>query len=262
MRAHRAIAVLVLVVCVVALGGRAHAVPLAGFGDFATPNGSATIDAGQTTLTLATGGNQAGTAFTSSPVPIDAFSTSFTFSASDFGGGGGTGADGIAFVLHNDPRTTGAIGDNGGELAYGDGKGGDDIDPSVAMEFNIYQTSGQMLHTDGDVGSYAATSPVNFRTTDTNPFTIDLSYDGAILDVVISDSAATPNVFSTSYAIDIPGTVGGTTAYVGFTGATGGAHADLAISNFSYSPPDMIPEPTPCVLASLGLGLLARRRRR
>jgi hypothetical protein len=53
--------------------------------------------------------------------------------------------------------------------------------------------------------------------------------------------------FSKSWAIDIPSTVGGSTAYVGFTGGTGGLTAVLDVVSWTYS---ASPGQTPAVPAA------------
>jgi hypothetical protein len=45
------------------------------------------------------------------------------------------------------------------------------------------------------------------------------------------------NTFTTSFPINIPATVGGNTAFVGFTGGTGGQTATQEILNWKYSTP-------------------------
>jgi len=51
-----------------------------------------------------------------------------------------------------------------------------------------------------------------------------LVYDGTTLTLTITDQVTTAS-FTTSTAINIPATVGSSTAYVGFTGGTGGLTA-------------------------------------
>jgi hypothetical protein len=50
--------------------------------------------------------------------------------------------------------------------------------------------------------------------------------------------ANTQASFVTSWPIDIPGTVGGTTAYAGFTAATGAATATQEVLNWTFVPQD------------------------
>jgi len=76
-------------------------------------NGSASQVGGNLQLTPAAG-NQAGTAWhqTQQPV-IGGFVTSFAFRI-----GGPGGADGMTFIIHDDPAGTGALCQGGGSLAY------------------------------------------------------------------------------------------------------------------------------------------------
>src|ERR1700730_1163615 len=47
--------------------------------------------------------------------------------------------------------------------------------------------------------------------------------------------ATTNGTFSHSWPVNIPGTVGGNTAYLGFTGGTGGSTAIQAIQTWTFS---------------------------
>ena len=62
-------------------------------------------------------------------------------------------------------------------------------------------------------------SGVNLHTTDV--FNVQISYDGTNLTMTITDTT-TNATFTQAWPINIPATVGGNTAYVGFTGGTGG----------------------------------------
>ena len=50
---------------------------------------------------------------------------------------------------------------------------------------------------------------------------IDLSYDGSTLTVRVQDVVQPELVFTTSFAANVAQVIGGDTAYVGFTGASG-----------------------------------------
>src|SRR5207244_10801643 len=60
-----------------------------------------------------------------------------------------------------------------------------------------------------------------------------MSYDGSKLAMTITDSV-TNKTFTTSWPINIPATVGGNTAFVGFTAGTGGNTAIQDILNWTY----------------------------
>jgi hypothetical protein len=57
-----------------------------------------------------------------------------------------------------------------------------------------------------------------------------LTYDGATLTLTLTDA-----IFIGSQAIDIPGTVVGNTAFVGFTAGTGGTVSTQSILNWTYA---------------------------
>ena len=61
-----------------------------------------------------------------------------------------------------------------------------------------------------------------------------MTYDGTTLTLTITDTVNTAQTFTTSWPINIPSTVGGNTAFVGFTGghrrpyrSAGDHHLDL-----------------------------------
>ena len=62
----------------------------------------------------------------------------------------------------------------------------------------------------------------------------DNSGTSAPLTLTITDQVTTAS-FTTSAAINIPATVGGNTAYVGFTGGTGGSSATQKILTWTFS---------------------------
>ncbi len=63
---------------------------------------------------------------------------------------------------------------------------------------------------------------------------VQLSYNGTTLTLTITD-ASTMKSFTTSWTVNIPTTVGGNTALVGFTGGTGGATAIQDVLSWTYS---------------------------
>jgi hypothetical protein len=88
--------------------------------------------------------------------------------------------------------------------------------------------------------SNGATPPV---ATDTSPIDLHsghimkatVSYDGTTLSVFVSDSTNRSLQFTDTLAVDIPSLVGGNTATVGFTAATGLFDSDQEIFSWSYS---------------------------
>jgi hypothetical protein len=197
---------------------------LGGFTGF-TLNGGATSDG--TTLTLTDGAqSEARSAFNAAVQNITSFTTSFTYT--DVGGGG---ADGFAFVVHNDPRGATALGDPGGSLAYG-GSATTKITPSAADGFNIFGNSASGYSTNGNK-EVGATGSVNINSG--NPINVTLRYTGGrTLTETLTDTVTGATSFK-AYAANIPGAVGASTAYVGFTGATGGVTSTQTISNFTLT---------------------------
>jgi Legume lectin domain/Bacterial Ig-like domain (group 3) len=195
-------------------------------------NGNAAISG--SSLQLANGGlNQAGSAFYATPLNIAAFTTDFRFQLVD------AQADGFAFVIQNDGPT--ALGVNGGGLGYWE------IPNSVAIKFDLYNNAGEGsdstgLYTDGVTPTVPAinlsSTPINLHSGD--PFAAHVSYDGTDLTLTLTDSN-TLGKWSYSWPINIPATVGGTTAYVGFTGATGGFTATQDINTWTYFPALTVP---------------------
>jgi hypothetical protein len=105
------------------------------------------------------------------------------------------------------------------------------ITPSAAVEFNIYNNGGYAFVTDGATGTYAASAPV--AVDGGNPINVTLTYINGKLTMTLQDTVF-QTTFTTSAPVNIPGAVGGTTAYVGITGGDGGTASTQHISNFSF----------------------------
>jgi hypothetical protein len=109
------------------------------------------------------------------------------------------------------------------------------------VKFDLYNNSGEGTDSTGMYENGAAptvpavdmtASGVKLRSGD--PMAATLTYDGTTLSLTLRDTV-TQRVFSTNWAVNIPQVVGGSTAYVGFTGGTGGATAVQQVLNWSYS---------------------------
>lgn len=192
------------------------------------------------------GGGEMTSGFYNTPQYIGGFITSFLYT--DVGLGGG--ADGVTFCLQNDPKGTNALGTSGS--GGGGGLGFDAISSSFAFEMDIYThaAAGPGGNTDGPgiaVGvngstpyttspaastGYFSTGPVDIASGD--PIQVQLYYTSGVLQVYLEDTT-TLDSFSTNVTINLPATVGASSAYVGFTGADGGVTSTQTISDFAYS---------------------------
>jgi len=122
-----------------------------------------------------------------------------------------------------------AIGGAGGGLGYSG------IAPSAALEMDIYagSTPGIAFRTNGTTGGpYSSTAPVSLPSG--HPINCAISYDGTTAVLSMTDTVAGTS-FTTNYTANLPSLVGGNMAYVGFTGASGGAASFEQISNFVFA---------------------------
>jgi hypothetical protein len=202
-----------------------------------TLNGSAVAD-NDTRLQLTNGGtSQAGSVFWNAPINIQAFTTTFEFQLSNAQG------NGITFTIQNMGPT--ALGGSSAGLGY------QDIQKSVAVKFNFYDYQGEGSDS---TGVYTDGEPPVLPTVDISPSGIQLgsgdsiqatiTYDGTNLILNLLD-LVTNDTFTMKQAINIPQVVGGNTAYVGFTGGTGGLSASQKILTWTYSTQSVPPAFTP-----------------
>jgi len=184
-----------------------------------TLNGQAEIVNGS--LELATdAGLEASSAFFSTAVPINKFTSDFDFVLSREAGEGFTFAVQSA-GLH-------AVGSAGSGMGYGvdlPGAGGAKIGHSVAVKFDMHSDAGEGSNSTGVyVGGASPTVPSTSLMPSINlhsghRFHARLNYDGVNLRVSITDLTQYA-VFNGAYPVAIPTAVGGSTAYVGFTAGT------------------------------------------
>src|SRR5205085_12378329 len=78
-------------------------------------------------------------------------------------------------------------------------------------------------------------TPANLDLHSGDVFQVNMSYDGTTLSVTVKDTKTGASA-SQSYTVDIPATVGGGTAYVGFTGGTGGLTATQDVLTWTFAP--------------------------
>jgi hypothetical protein len=141
---------------------------------------------------------------------------------------GGAGADGMAFVVQNNPNGAAALGGAGGGFGY------NGMTNSAAVEFNIFANNGVgfAMRTNGVTGTpYSSASPVNLASGD--PINVTLLYANGVLSMTLTDVVAAAG-FTFSTNLNIVSAVGTNVAYVGFTGGAGSVTSMQTISNFNF----------------------------
>jgi MYXO-CTERM domain-containing protein len=184
---------------------------------------------------------ESGSVFASNTINAADFSTVFTFRLTNPGGApdpnGHRGGDGIAFAIQPISASLGGSG-------QGLGIGG--ISPSVAIEFDTWYNSPTDyplvsdpssnhigVDIDGDTHS-VVTTDVSPPFDDGNVWHVWIDYDGVTLTVSAGETDVRPPMPQLSYVINIPNIIGANTAFVGFTGATGGSFQDQDILSWTY----------------------------
>jgi hypothetical protein len=189
-------------------------------------NGSAQLNGSSVDLTNG-GLDQAGSAWYATPVNIQSFNTTFTFQLTD------PSADGFTFTIQD--QGPGALG------GIGEGLGFSYIQKSVGIKYDMYSNAGEGpdstgVYFNGAVPTMPAANlsdtPINLHSGDT--MTVQFVYNGTDLTMTITDTV-TKGTYTASYPINIPAIVGAKTAYVGFTGGTGGLSSTQAIKGWTLS---------------------------
>ena len=199
-------------------------------------------------LQLTDGGTQeARSAWFNTKVYVGGFVADFEFQQlNPFG-------DGLTFTIQN--QGLNAVGYSGGGLGY------QGIANSVAVKFDLYSNNGEGPDSTGVfVGGVSPTKPFfNLASSDIDLHSGDvmhahLTYNGTMLTVTLTDTK-TSATNTESYTVNIPQAVGASTAYVGFTGATGGATSTQNILSWSYTPQNApaLPLPAPLVTPAGGV---------
>jgi len=231
--------------------------------------------------------NQTGSAWYGTPQAVEnGFTTTFQF---QFTNPSNPPADGIAFVIQSSsPAAIGYTGGNGGALGYGDADSnanpsqGQGIPNSLAIEFDTFENAWDPAPNPTN----ASVSHVAVQSCGTGPNTSHHNYlcggtsgpnstlgapvptanlsDGLVHSVTITYypvTASTPanihvmldgvDLYPNGVDVDLAsiGLTGGTNAFVGFTGATGGDFEAQDILNWTFTPAS-----NTLTLTELGLG--------
>jgi len=221
--------------------------------------------------------SQRGTAFLATPMPVgQGFDTTFTFRVSALSGGG---ADGLAFIIQNDPRLTTALGNHASAIGYGafvNAPAGTAIANSLVIEldtwFNSFggysDLSGNeiSIHTNGvmdnsqseGVSIGRVTAPGNMS--DGQPHTLRIRYVPGTMDLWLDGTSllSVPYDFITGGTHVLSGTaIGGLNllagghALVGFTASTGGSWESHDIESWTF---DALVN-DPCLAGNIGAGV-------
>ncbi|MEM7466789.1 MAG: PEP-CTERM sorting domain-containing protein [Pseudomonadota bacterium] len=228
---------------------------------------------------------QAGSAFLTDPISLlneASFSTKFDFQFTEQGGltqAEGNGADGIVFVVQTVSNTAGTS---------GAGIGYEGLTNSLGIEFDNWNNFGSFGDPNANhvaINTNGVFSPIGPLTGDLSALGLDLDagdiltawidYDGITdgLEVrVAAGGASRPGAAFLSTIIDLETTLGSSSAFVGFTSATGSAFANHDIRNWTFrddfnpvvDPPPTtgIPEPSTWALIMLAMFALVLHRRR
>ena len=194
-----------------------------------TLNGNA-VNTDDSRLQLTNGGTEEdGSFFWNQPIGIQAFTTDFSFQLSQATG------DGFTFTIQN--KGVNALGGNAAGLGYAG------IGKSVAIKFDFNNNAGEGsdstgVYTDGALPTVPAVnmtaSGVILRSGDS--MSAHVTYDGTTLTMTLLDLVVNKS-FTLTQVINIPQLVGASTAYVGFTGSTGGGSASSQkILYWTYTP--------------------------
>jgi Legume lectin domain/Chitobiase/beta-hexosaminidase C-terminal domain len=192
-----------------------------------TLNGS-TLATNDTRLQLTNGQkDESGSMFWSQPTGIQQFTTDFEFQLSLAQG------DGFTFAIQNVGPT--ALGGAYGGLAYAG------IGKSVAIKFDFYNNAGEGndstgVFTDGALPTVPAVdlTPSGIELNSGDSIQAHITYDGTTLTMNLLD-LVNNKTFTLTKVINIPQIVGGNTAYVGFTGSTGGLTSSQKILSWTFT---------------------------
>jgi Immunoglobulin domain/Bacterial lectin len=188
------------------------------------------------TLLLTDGHNsEAASAFFNTRQYSDGFAAFFTYQEAN---GDTPLADGVTFAVQNAAAGASALGGGGGELGFFG------IENSAAFEINIFAfanggagiqfgTNGMTADTTPSAGPYLSTAPVNLSST--HPIDVQLFFNQGTWSAHLRDTVTGDAFNIVRNQPSMRSVIGADTAYVGFTGATGGENAIQTISNFRFS---------------------------
>ncbi|MGD0893713.1 MAG: chitobiase/beta-hexosaminidase C-terminal domain-containing protein [Terracidiphilus sp.] len=206
-------------------------------------NGGATVTSGGLLQLTDGSGGEGRSAWFTTEVPVQTFVTDFTFQQLN------ATADGMTFTIQSQGAT--AQGDSGGGLGY------QGITPSVAVKFDLYNNDGEGIDSTGlyTDGASPTVPSVDLSSTGINLHSGDIMhahmvYDGTNLTMTLTDTVTSAFVTEV-FPVNIPSLVGNT-AWVGFTGGTGGETSTQNILSWSFTSLAAAPAATPTFSPAAG----------
>jgi hypothetical protein len=203
----------------------------AGAGGLLNCVGSATITSGNLVQLTDGGIGESGAVWCTQPQSVSRFDTDFTFKIT--GNGNGL-ANGFTFCVQNTGPSQLGGGNGGSSLAY------QGIGNSFAVIFNFYPSiNTTALYTEGVFPNGLIPPAISMSGSGINMASGDvmnahLTCLNGILTETVTDTVTNAR-FTHAYTVPIPALLGGTNAYVGFTGADGGQTAIEQIGAWTFT---------------------------
>jgi hypothetical protein len=198
-------------------------------------NGSAEIADGALELVENTA-FEVGSAYYSTPIDVNAFTSDFDFRISRGYG------EGFTFVIQS--QGPHALGSGGGGLGYGPalpGGGGNRIKPSVALKFDLHSDDGEGSNSTGlyengasPTSPYINLAPAGINLHAGHSFHVHLLYAGSTLTATITDLTQF-KVWTQEFPVDLRKLLGTATAWFGFTASTGELFDSVQIRDWTMS---------------------------
>lgn len=162
------------------------------------------------------------------------------------------GADGIAFVMHDDPRGLSALGLDGAGLGYGDAPPIIGVKPSLAIEFDTYRNTGDPAEDHSSInlnGNFASavmgpvqTSASSNNVEDDLVHRVSISWDASTFTIRMYFDGQLRLTYANNLVANIFG--GNSCVYWGFTGSTGDRANRQEVMEVECFSPTTTPSPT------------------